>query len=808
MNCGKIVYSRIARVCKNDNGAHNLNGDIWSTFIKARLNCSISGDYPFYFNEIQGISYMAEENLIHAVFTTASNGIGGSAICSFNLTAINDAFSGPFKYQEGLEAAWHASSAEHREHLECKSTQKRHLLETSKYQLMDSAVQPTTLNPLYVVEQERFTHITTDVISTKLHKTVHIIYIATLEGYVKKIAILPRTQESCVVEIWETSADISNPIKNMQFIKQTNSIYITTKKNLLKIPVDQCKRHISKTSCLNAMDPYCGWNERNETCSLAPDGNPLDKYWEQSVVSCPVLDSPVDGGWSSWSSWAPCYQKGTIDSSDTCLCQQRFCNNPSPANGGEPCVGISISVTNCTVHGGWSDWSAWSACSATCGQATKMRSRSCTNPAPAFGGRVCVGQSTLEAYCSELLPCPIQPKDGEWSEWEPWSTCSVPCGVGYRKRKRRCNNPRPKDGGQYCIGNDTEYESCIAKECEEHRKHHVTEWFREASSSRGVYTQKRFRFVCKAIVKQANDLRTSLKEEIQICNNRDKCYPSEVIQKPKWSAWSSWSICSVHCGNGVHNRTRYCEGRGCQGPAVEIRQCSRPPCIGEWGCWSEWSPCNASCGWGVQVRTRTCSTGHCKGNDRETQPCELIPCESLLGWESWSAWSLCDENNEQHRKRKCRANNPAPGVCQGNNLETRICVTSGLNVFNERELQIQTSSMSMGMAVAYVIIGVILGLTLGVIVVHIYVRKKKTRIPSSPHYINTKQNAYVTVPLHDRSKKNSASTSNNILNNFHSGTLKSIKCYEYDTVKRGGNHGLTNGHNKQDLLNDDKYYYD
>ncbi|XP_044765447.1 semaphorin-5B isoform X1 [Coccinella septempunctata] len=807
MNCGKIIYSRIARVCKNDMGAHNLYGDIWTTFIKARLNCSISGDYPFYFNEVQSISYEAAENLMYAVFTTPNNGIGGSAICAFNLTAINDAFNGPFKYQEGMEAAWHASSTPHREHLECKSSTSRHLIETTKYQLMDSAVQPLTLDPVHIAEKDRYTHITTDIVSTKLHKSVHVLYVVTSDGLVKKIAVLPRTLQACTVEVWETSSNVRTPVRNMRFVKQTNSVYFTTDEKIFRILVDQCKRHISKNSCLNAMDPYCGWNERDETCSLPPDGNPLDKYWEQSVVSCPVLDSPVDGGWSSWGPWNYCLQKGTEDPSDTCLCQQRYCNNPAPANGGKHCTGISLAVTNCTVHGGWSDWSSWSACSATCGQATKIKTRSCTNPAPVFGGRVCVGQSTMEAYCSELLPCPIQPKNGGWSEWEPWNTCSVSCGIGFRKRRRRCNNPRPKDGGQHCVGNDIEYEECIGDQCEEHRKHHVTEWIKDKNTGKGSYIQKRYKFVCRANVGQVSDIRLNFKEEVQICDSRDKCYQSEIIQKQKWSAWSPWNECSVECGSGTQNRTRYCDGRACQGSSIEIRQCTRPPCSGEWSCWSEWSPCNVSCGWGVQTRTRSCLTQNCKGINKEMQPCEQVPCESLLGWENWSAWSLCDENYEQHRKRKCRTTNPAIGVCQGSSFETRICVTRGPNDCGQSELQLQSASIPIGLAIAYLIIGAILGVTCGVICVHIHLRKKKTKIPSSPHYINAKQNPYVTVPLHNRSKKNSASTSNNLLNNVHSGTIKSSKCYDYDTVKRG-NHVFANIHHKQDFLSDDKSYYD
>ena len=56
MNCGKSVFSRVARVCKNDaGGTRSLNAK-WTSFLKARLNCSVPGNYPFYFDEIQDIS--------------------------------------------------------------------------------------------------------------------------------------------------------------------------------------------------------------------------------------------------------------------------------------------------------------------------------------------------------------------------------------------------------------------------------------------------------------------------------------------------------------------------------------------------------------------------------------------------------------------------------------------------------------------------------------------------------------------------------------------------------------------------------
>lgn len=53
INCGKNIFSRVARVCKRDTGGKNILSQNWATYLKARLNCSIPGEFPFYFNEIR-----------------------------------------------------------------------------------------------------------------------------------------------------------------------------------------------------------------------------------------------------------------------------------------------------------------------------------------------------------------------------------------------------------------------------------------------------------------------------------------------------------------------------------------------------------------------------------------------------------------------------------------------------------------------------------------------------------------------------------------------------------------------------------
>ncbi|MDD2916305.1 MAG: hypothetical protein PHH70_00470 [Candidatus Gracilibacteria bacterium] len=75
--------------------------------------------------------------------------------------------------------------------------------------------------------------------------------------------------------------------------------------------------------------------------------------------------------------------------------------------------GGSVSCgANKKVDGGWTAWSGFSSCSASCGGGTQSSTRSCTNPSPANGGSDCSGISsqnqscnTQACACSGATPC-------------------------------------------------------------------------------------------------------------------------------------------------------------------------------------------------------------------------------------------------------------------------------------------------------------------------------------------------------------------------------------------------------------------
>ena len=64
-----------------------------------------------------------------------------------------------------------------------------------------------------------------------------------------------------------------------------------------------------------------------------------------------------------------------------------------------------ISVLLLSVDGGWTPWTFWSSCSGICGAAKTTRQRFCTNPTPANGGSDCSGSQTEHNACN-VANCP------------------------------------------------------------------------------------------------------------------------------------------------------------------------------------------------------------------------------------------------------------------------------------------------------------------------------------------------------------------------------------------------------------------
>ena len=226
INCGKIIYSRIGRVCLSDSGGSSRSSrERWTSFAKARLNCSITGDFPFYFDEIQAASGVVasayqqaaplgalpptsppnqeQQDILYAVFTTPPNSIGGSAVCAYRMADVLAAFEGPFKAQADSNSNW-LPVAESRVPQQprpgtCANDSKRlpdeHINFIRDNPLMDVAVEPIWSQPIVTMASIsfRFTQVAVDVqvetaeaLGGPLMRT-DVIFVATDDGRVFKL---------------------------------------------------------------------------------------------------------------------------------------------------------------------------------------------------------------------------------------------------------------------------------------------------------------------------------------------------------------------------------------------------------------------------------------------------------------------------------------------------------------------------------------------------------------------------------------------------------------------------------------------
>ena len=57
------------------------------------------------------------------------------------------------------------------------------------------------------------------------------------------------------------------------------------------------------------------------------------------------------------------------------------------------------------------------------------------------------------------------PVDGSWTSWGSWASCSETCGGGVQSRTRSCSNPAPQYGGANCVGMSSSTQRCNTQNC-------------------------------------------------------------------------------------------------------------------------------------------------------------------------------------------------------------------------------------------------------------------------------------------------------------------------------------------------------
>nr|XP_025874999.1 LOW QUALITY PROTEIN: semaphorin-6B [Vulpes vulpes] len=295
----KVVVSRVARVCKNDlGGSPRVLEKQWTSFLKARLNCSVPGDSHFYFNVLQavtGVVSLGGRPVVLAVFSTPSNSIPGSAVCAFDMTQVAAVFEGRFREQKSPESIWtpvpedqvprprpgccaapgmqyNASSAFPDEILNFVKT----------HPLMDEAV-PSLGHAPWIVRtlmRHQLTRVAVDVGAGPWGNHT-VVFLGSEVGTVLKFLIWPNastsgtTGPSVFLEEFETyrpdrcgrsdGGEAGRRLLSLELDAASGGLLAAFPRCVVRVPVARCQQYSGcMKNCIGSQDPYCGW---------APDGS-------------------------------------------------------------------------------------------------------------------------------------------------------------------------------------------------------------------------------------------------------------------------------------------------------------------------------------------------------------------------------------------------------------------------------------------------------------------------------------------------------------------------------------------------------
>uniref|UniRef100_A0A4X2L258 Semaphorin 4D n=1 Tax=Vombatus ursinus TaxID=29139 RepID=A0A4X2L258_VOMUR len=284
---GKLMIPRIARVCKGDQGGLRTLQKKWTSFLKARLICSIP-ENNFIFNVINDVFILKspdlKEPVFYAVFTPQLNNVGLSAVCAYNMSLVEEVFSrGKYMQSATVEQShtkWVRYSGEIPKPRPgaCINNEARAANYSSSlnlpdktlqfvkdHPLMDDSVFPITNRPRLIKRDVNYTQIVVDRIQA-LDKTVYdVMFISTDTGALHKAVSSENGMH--IIEETQLFQDFE-PVQTLLLSSKKGKRYIYAGSNsgVVQSPVAFCEKHSTCVDCVLARDPYCAWNPRKASC--------------------------------------------------------------------------------------------------------------------------------------------------------------------------------------------------------------------------------------------------------------------------------------------------------------------------------------------------------------------------------------------------------------------------------------------------------------------------------------------------------------------------------------------------------------
>ncbi|XP_078531676.1 semaphorin-6A isoform X4 [Lissotriton helveticus] len=311
---GKVVFPRVAQVCKNDmGGSQRVLEKQWTSFLKARLNCSVPGDSHFYFNILQAVTDVIRINgrdVVLATFSTPYNSIPGSAVCAYDMADIASVFTGRFKEQKSPDSTWTpvpeervprprpgscAGAAAMEKYVTSTDFPDDTLNFIKTHPLMDEAVPSVVNRPWFLRTMVRY-RLTKIVVDTAAgpYQNHTVVFLGSEKGIILKFLAQTGNNGFLSDSLFLEEINVYNPekcsyegvedkkIMGMQLDKERNALYVAFTSCVIWVPLGRCERHgTCKKACIASRDPYCGWSKDAGACSLLSSGTKVQ--FEQDI---------------------------------------------------------------------------------------------------------------------------------------------------------------------------------------------------------------------------------------------------------------------------------------------------------------------------------------------------------------------------------------------------------------------------------------------------------------------------------------------------------------------------------------------
>ncbi|KFO18566.1 Semaphorin-3B [Fukomys damarensis] len=280
---GRLTVSRVGQICRNDMGGQRSLVNKWTTFLKARLVCSMPGVEGYtHFDQLQDVFLLSSRDprnpLLYTVFSTSSGIFQGSAVCVYSMNDVRRAFLGPFAHKEGPTHQWvsYQGRVPYPRPGMCPS--KTFGTFSSTKDFPDDVIQfarnhPLMYNPILPIGGRpvfmqvsagyTFTQIAVDrVAAADGHYDV--LFIGTDVGTVLKVISVPKgnqlSSEGLLLEelhVFEDSAAVTS----MQISSKRHQLYTASRSSVAQISLHRCAAHgRACAECCLARDPYCAWD--------------------------------------------------------------------------------------------------------------------------------------------------------------------------------------------------------------------------------------------------------------------------------------------------------------------------------------------------------------------------------------------------------------------------------------------------------------------------------------------------------------------------------------------------------------------